>query len=55
MVAITANVHVQVPTYGSGLNVVKECEDGTFDFYPIHTLKAFGALCHDLNDALKNG
>lgn len=53
MVEVTELVHIQVPTYGSGLNVVQECADGSFNFYPTHQAKGTCApLIADLRKAL---
>jgi hypothetical protein len=43
MVEITANVHVQVPLQGSGLNVVWIRADGEYEFEDVHD---------DLNDVI---
>jgi len=50
LVAITNNIHVQVPTYGRGINVVHELDDETFQFYPIR--KSFDDVIADINKAL---
>lgn len=53
-VNITDSVHVQVPTYGSGLMVVKvegEGDDISFLFYDER--KDLAAVVHDIRKAMK--
>lgn len=50
MVAITESVHIQVPTYGRGINVVHEMDDDTFQFYPIR--KSVEDVLEDIKKAL---
>lgn len=50
IVAITNNVHVQVPTYGRGINVVHEIDEDTFQFYPIR--KSVDDVVIDIKKAL---
>lgn len=50
MVRITELVHVQVPTYGRGANVVQECDEETFLFKPRRM--SLDALIKDIRAAL---
>jgi hypothetical protein len=51
-VQINDTIHVQVPTYGGGLRVVREDADGVFRFYPRRGV--FSTLVDDVRDAIKN-
>ena len=51
-VYISKSVHVQVPTYGKGINVVQELDEETFDFYPIR--KSIEDVLIDIKKALAN-
>jgi len=52
MVEITALVHVQVPTFGSRVNVVAECDGGeSFQFYPERRASDLDGLVDDIRKA----
>lgn len=49
MIVINTSVHVQVSTYGNEFNIVKECGDGSFEFYPSRV--SIPELLKDLKEA----
>lgn len=49
-VQITQAVSVQVPFYGTGLNVTKEAKSGIFKLYPVRD--SYTKLVADLHEAL---
>jgi hypothetical protein len=52
MVEVTALVHVQVPTYGSKINVVAESVDGqSFEFYPERKASDIAGIVADIRKA----
>jgi len=51
-VYISESVHVQVPTYDTGINVVQQLDEETFAFYPIR--KSIKDVLIDLKKALAN-
>jgi hypothetical protein len=51
MVEITANVHVQVPLHGNGLNVVWITAEGEYEFEDVH--EDMDDLLDDIRKALK--
>lgn len=52
MVEVTALVHVQVPTYGSKINVVAEsADDGSFEFYPEREASDIAGIVSDIRKA----
>lgn len=52
MVQVTALVHIQVPTYGSKINVVAQSADGEeFEFYPERSESDVAGIVADIRKA----